>query len=118
MIKTKKFSVLRTKICTKKLEKLKKLEGFGTQWSNLLDFAEFCEILNDFFETLDGGNKLHSQHRSKIFHFPYEICKKPNFLEIFECVFPSRINLVVPLWIQLSKYGNSLPTKLGFVRDL
>ena len=29
---------------------------------------------------------------------------KTEFLEIFEGLFPGRINLVVPLWIQLSKY--------------
>ena len=71
--KCKKYSVLRTKICTKKLEKLKKLEGFGTQWSNLLDFAVFCEILNDLLgRWMAAINSIHNTGaKSFIFHVKF-----------------------------------------------
>ena len=57
----------------KKLEKLKKLEGFGTQWSNLLDFAVFCEILNDLLRRWKGAiNSIYNiGAKSFIFHMKF-----------------------------------------------
>ena len=95
-----------TRICTKKLEKLKKLEGFGTQWSNLLDFAIFYEILNDLLGRWMAARIAFTTSEQKFFIFHVKFAKTEffSFLEIFEGLFPGRINLVVPLWIQLSKY--------------
>ena len=68
-----------TRICIKKLEKWKKLEGFGTQWSNLLDFAIFYEILNDLLGRWIAARIAFTTSEQKFFIFHVKFAKTEFF---------------------------------------